>query len=1096
LSAVSLSKHAMKARAMVGRWASKGRWRIHILIVLLMLLPIAVFAYSVGRLLRHQAETHAVNESAQVAHVSAALVEEHFRQSTAFLQSIATRPSFRKGLFAEDPVMVERNLKEAFALRPDFNFVGVFDLDGTMRAIYPPQPALIGRNFAFRDWYKGVAQHSEPYISEVYQTAVPPYQLVVAIVVPISDEAGKPVGILMAPCSLDTMSRQLVETKLENGWTISLVDQHGHLSARRNIDSYAAAVDLSSYEPVKRMQTGQSGYGVFSRDGDTLAVRYEPVPPYGWGVLVEQPASVLHRGVGLVERRVWLLGIAFLIVGLAVSAFMGSLYTQLETGNRFMNLSVDLFCTAGFDGYFKNLNPSWEKALGFTTRELMAKPYLEFIHPEDRSATVAEDIRLQNREVTFAFENRYLCKDGSYKWLLWNAVSVPEQHLIYAVARDITERKRVEEALQQSEARHRKLFDNNPLPTWVYDRESLRFLAVNAAAVRKYGYSNDEFSAITIKDIRPPEDIPVLLESVANAQEGSENVSTWRHRRKDGSIIDVEITSYSLNFSGRPAEVIVAVDVTQRKRDEAEKRKFIESLAATNQELELRNREVERATTMKSRFLASMSHELRTPLNAIVGFSELLAEETAGALNVKQKRFVDHIKGGSAHLLQLINDILDLSKIEAGQLELRCEDFQVRDALPEVLSIIRPLATAKNIKVQQTLSGGGAVHADRVRFKQILYNLLSNAVKFTPKAGTISLECCDRGDHVSLSVADTGIGIRHEDQQLIFEEFRQVEGNSKAAQQGTGLGLAITRRLVEQQGGKISVESELGKGSRFTFTLPAASQRPVVSPHPAARPLATTMFGRPLILVVDDEVSARELISSYLDPEYRTVTAASGADAIKKAQELRPDAITLDVLMAEGNGFETLVALRKNPETAVIPIVIISIVDQKQVGFALGAADYLVKPIRKPLLLETLRKHAPPQTDDDNAILLVDDDAPTLELLQETLRSAGYETQSVRSGARALEVLSSKIVGAVMLDLLMPGMSGFEVIRHVRQTPNLKELPIFVMTAKNLTTEERVLLTRETQAMFQKSGPWHQQLLVEVERLVHKRERGKAAGQS
>jgi CheY-like chemotaxis protein len=349
---------------------------------------------------------------------------------------------------------------------------------------------------------------------------------------------------------------------------------------------------------------------------------------------------------------------------------------------------------------------------------------------------------------------------------------------------------------------------------------------------------------------------------------------------------------------------------------------------------------------------------------------------------------------------------------------------------------------------------------------------------------------------VSLAVVDTGIGIRPEDQRMICEEFRQVEGSSAAAQQGTGLGLAITKRLVEQQDGKISVQSELGKGSCFTFTLPAGARAAVAAPHPPLRPTGTTSLGKPLILVVDDEVPARELISSYLEPEYRTLLAASGPEAIKKARELRPDAITLDVLMSEGNGFETLVALRKDPETATIPVIIVSIVDQKQVGFALGAADYLVKPIRRPVLLETIRKHVPSQTDDDAAILLVDDDPGTLELLAETLRAAGYETQSVQSGARALEVLSSKLVGAVMLDLLMPGMNGFEVIHHIRQVPHLSDLPIFVMTAKTLTPEERALLNHETQAMFQKNGSWHQQLLVEVDRQVRKRGRGKAAGQS
>ncbi len=224
--------------------------------------------------------------------------------------------------------------------------------------------------------------------------------------------------------------------------------------------------------------------------------------------------------------------------------------------------------------------------------------------------------------------------------------------------------------------------------------------------------------------------------------------------------------------------------------------------------------------------------------------------------------------------------------------------------------------------------------------------------------------------------------------------------------------------------------------------------------------------------------------------------AESGTEAVQKAQQLRPDAITLDVLMPGGNGFETLVALRKTPETANIPIIIVSILDQKQVGFALGAADYLIKPIRKPVLLESIRKHVLPHPDDDAAILLVDDDPKTLELLEETLRSVGYETQSVQSGARALEVLSSKLVSAVLLDLLMPGMDGFEVLRHIRKEPSLKELPIFVMTAKSLTQDELALLNSETQALFEKTGSWHQQLILEVERIVQGRKIARSAGHS
>ena len=739
---------------------------------------------------------------------------------------------------------------------------------------------------------------------------------------------------------------------------------------------------------------------------------------------------------------------------------------------------------------YESLLPHWGKEV-----------FSRHVLPEDRKS-VEQRFEEAFRTGHLEFECRIIRADQAMRWISakGEVVRNPQGQPIrmMGVVTDTTERKRAEDLLHESEERHRKLFDNNPHPIWVYDRETLRFLAVNTAALRQYGYSSDEFLAMTIKDIRPPEDVPLLLENVRAIHDGEESSGTWRHQRKDGTVIDVEITSYALTFGGRAAEVIVAVDVTHRKRDEGEKRKFMESLAASNQELELRNREVERVTKLKSKFLASMSHELRTPLNAIVGFSDLLAEGTPGDLNDKQKRFVNHIRQGSEHLLQLINDILDLSKIEAGQLELRCEDFQVKDALPEVLSTIRALAMAKNIQVQHKLEADPAVYADRVRFKQILYNLLSNAVKFTPKDGRIDIDCVENGNQVCISVTDTGIGIKAEDQAVVFDEFRQIEGSKGAATEGTGLGLAITKRLVEQQGGNISLQSTPGKGSRFTFTLPSGSaSKPLPANGPADPEVVADAGGRkPLILVVDDEVSARELLAGYLESEYRIEMARSGAEAVQKARQLRPDGITLDVLMPGGGGFETLAALRKMPETANIPIIILSIVDQKQVGFALGAADYLTKPIRKPVLLETIRKHVLPHTDDDAAILLVDDDPKTLELLEETLRSAGYETQSVRSGARALEVLSSKLVSAVLLDLMMPGMDGFEVLRHVRKEAALKELPIFVMTAKSLTQGELAVLKRDTQAFFEKTGSWHRQLIVELERVFQGRKFTKSAGQS
>ena len=877
-------------------------------------------------------------------------------------------------------------------------------------------------------------------------------------------------------------------------------------------------------------------------------------------------------------------------------------------------------------GQIASWNPGAERIKGYKANEIIGRHFSCFYPLEDvKNGKPERELQKAIAEGRYEEEGWRIRKDGSRFWgdVVITALTDRKGTLrgFSKITRDVTERKLAEEKLRASEDRHRTLFELNPLPVWVFDCQTLQFLAVNRAAMQTYEYSQSEFLAMTIRDIRPAEDVPALLKSLSAPHQEKGAPNFWRHRKKDGSIIYVEVTSYPLTFAGRSAEIVIAADITDRKkteealeksrenlrtllevapdavvtvddqgkivlvngqteklfgyrrdellgqpveklipqrvrhehaqhragysvepharamgagvelfalrkdgtefpveislspihtsegfrvissiRDVSERTKTQRQIEHQNRELDLRNREVERATQMKSKFLASMSHELRTPLNAVVGFSDLLAEGTPGDLNAKQKRFINHIKQGSEHLLRLINDILDLSKIEAGQLELRCEDFHVKDALPEVLSIIRPLAMAKNIQVQHRPRADLSVYADRVRFKQILYNLLSNAVKFTPNNGRIDIDCVKNDNQICISVTDTGIGIKLEDQAVVFDEFRQIDGSEGAVTEGTGLGLAIAKRLVEQQGGNISLQSAPGKGSRFTFTQPAGSGASAKSlpVNGVAKPsvVADAGFRKPLILVVDDEVSARELLASYLEPEYRIAMAQSGAEAVQKAQQLRPDGITLDVVMPDGSGLETLAALRRTPETASIPIIIVSIVDQKQVGFALGAADYLIKPIRKSALLGTIRKHVLPQTDDDAAILLVDDDPKALELLQETLRSAGYETQSVRSGTRALEVLSSKLVSAVFLDLLMPGMDGFEVLRHIRDEATLKELPIFVMTAKSLTQDELALLKSQTQALFQKTGSWHQQLVIEVERVLQGRKCAKSAGQA
>ena len=295
-------------------------------------------------------------------------------------------------------------------------------------------------------------------------------------------------------------------------------------------------------------------------------------------------------------------------------------------------------------------------------------------------------------------------------------------------------------------------------------------------------------------------------------------------QRKDGTRLPVEISLSPVKYDDGIHVTAIIRDVAERTRAERQIRelhlRLTAEMRAKNQELQLRNREIERANRLKTEFVASISHELRTPLHTIIGFSELMAEELEGPLNEKQKRFMDYIHKDALHLLELINDVLDLSRIEAGRLDIRLETFNLSEAIDEALATIRPQAVAKSIQLGASVPAGVSLDADRLRFKQILYNLLSNAVKFTPEGGTIHIDAIARDSLVEVSVSDTGIGIPLEEQAAIFDQFHQVGSTTRGVREGTGLGLAITKQLVEAHGGRIWLESEPGRGSRFYFTIP------------------------------------------------------------------------------------------------------------------------------------------------------------------------------------------------------------------------------------------------------------------------------------
>lgn len=501
---------------------------------------------------------------------------------------------------------------------------------------------------------------------------------------------------------------------------------------------------------------------------------------------------------------------------------------------------------------------------------------------------------------------------------------------------------------------------------------------------------------------------------------------------------------------------------------------------------------LERANKMKSEFLANMSHELRTPLNAIIGFAEVLRDKIAGDLNEEQMDFINDIHSSGCHLLQMINDILDLSKIEAGKMELQYEIFPLPEAIEDVYTILKGLAGKKHLELKtEILTDVKNIEADRVKFKQILYNLLSNAIKFTPENGKIALEASIVDDMLQVSVSDTGIGMKSEDQEKVFKEFWQADSSFARKYEGTGLGLALTKRIVEMHGGKIWFESEYGKGSVFYFTLPLkASFKPSKPKEAETRPrFAASARGEKeskTVLVVEDDRMAADLLTLYLtNAGYNVIVAMDGEEAIKKAKNFRPFLITLDIMLPEKDGWDVLSELKNSPDVADIPVIIVSIVDNKELGFSLGAVEYLIKPIDRERLITTVNACIPAERIKGKPmkILVVDDDEKAVKYMSSVLESAGFEVLKAYRGEAGINLAINNTPDLIILDLMMPGISGFDVIEKLRVHPTAKGIPIIICSAKDITPEEKKVLNGNILAIVKKSGHTKEDLLAAIRKI-------------
>jgi PAS domain S-box-containing protein len=615
-----------------------------------------------------------------------------------------------------------------------------------------------------------------------------------------------------------------------------------------------------------------------------------------------------------------------------------------------------------------------------------------------------------------------------------------------------------------------------------------RIRRVNPATLAVLGYEREEIVGKPFSTILIEEDVTraVRVEELLKQSIGA--LTEARFKAADGRVLPVNISRAALlgDYGRYAGTVWVATDITYRKQAE-------EQLVAAKDA-------AEDANVAKSQFLANMSHELRTPLNAVIGYSEMLQEE---AEDLGQLQFVpdlQKIHSSGRHLLALINDILDLSKVEAGKMQLYVEHFDLTRLLSDVRDTVQPLVARNGNELKVVVEGPlGGISADLTKVRQILFNLVSNGAKFTEN-GTITVTARRsdslEGSWVYLEVADNGIGIPFEKLDRLFNAFSQVDASTSRRFGGTGLGLVLCRHFARMMGGEITVDSVEGEGSTFTVKLPTRVREDNannVDELQVDRSLEDTLHGDldfagedgAVVVAIDDDPKVIEIISRMLAKEGIFVHGARfGEEGIALARELRPAAITLDVMMPEMDGWAVLAKLKSDPELADIPVVMLTIVDDARMGIALGAAEYLLKPIDRAQLVRTVGRFC--TSSGSGRVLVVDDDENVRDVMSRSLISEGFVVDTAINGLEALKMLDVAPPDVILLDLMMPEMDGFEFVEAVQRVPEWRQLPIIVVTAMELTAADHARLHGSIQRILKKGSYTLFELEDHIRRLVRR----------
>lgn len=665
---------------------------------------------------------------------------------------------------------------------------------------------------------------------------------------------------------------------------------------------------------------------------------------------------------------------------------------------KFRNLveqASDMIFQVNLDGYFSYVSPTFRAWMGYELTAMVGHHFAAFVHPVDlpvyRTA-LHRILTTGERQINLEYRVRH--QQGHWCWQKTSVSPLrsPSQQIIglIGVARDITDLKLAEESLRQSEARYRRIVETAGEGIWIIDADN-KTTFVNRSMAQMLGTTPDAMLGRAMFDFMDDTGRQIAEMLLQRRRQGTGEQHDFRFKRADGSdlwTIAACTPIFDADGCYRGA-LAMMTDITERKRIEDERKRAEAQLQQMNETLAIANAELARANRLKDEFLANMSHELRTPLSSIMGLSEVLQTESFGSLTPKQRQFVDTIYSSGNHLLALINDILDLAKIEAGKFDLALAPASLQTICETSLVFVRQQAQQKSIRLEAHLPPESiAVTVDERRLRQVLINLLSNGVKFTPEGGSVSLQVETDANRrlLWLHVIDTGIGIAEPDRDRLFQPFVQIDSSLSRRYEGTGLGLTLVKQIVELHGGRVSVASQLGQGSRFTIALPwqsgdlvafAASESPAARQDDFAqsaeqleiqrpllftgKPLACALSAAsPILLLADDNPDARSLLQDYLQMHgFRVLLAKTGIDALERVNRYRPQIVLMDIHMPEMDGLETIRHLRRNPSTAAIPIIALTALampGDRDRCLAAGATDYLSKPMNLKELLQKVNR--------------------------------------------------------------------------------------------------------------------------------------------